>query len=242
MAQARSNADASTAVARVDSSSRPKCTSCLFKPQCLPAGLDGEALLAFERALSRQAHPVRAGQAVVRQGDAVRALYALRVGVLKATILTDDGGERVAGFRSPGTVIGLAEPQGGHWTRTFVALRDSWLCHIPLESLNEAVERQLVKLMAERLRREYDCQLALAFKDRAGKLADFLLDISESQRRQRLSPHHFTLAMPYADIASYLGMRGESVCRALADLRRRGLIEYRGRRFAIPSLEALRAI
>lgn len=242
MAHVQSNADATAAPARVAPSSRVNCEACLFKPRCLPAGLEGSALAIFEAAISRQAHPVRAGQAMVRQGDAMRTLYALRVGVLKATTLTGDGNERVAGFRFPGTMIGLAEPHGGHWTRTFVALTDSWLCRIPLESLNDALERQLVKLVAERLRREYDYQVTLAFKDRLGRLAAFLLDVSDSQRRQQLSPHRFTLAMTYGDIASYLGMRHESVCRGLAELRGRGLIEYRGRRFAIASLEALRTV
>jgi len=35
--------------------------------------------------------------------------------------------------------------------------------------------------------------------------------------------------MTYADIASCLGMRYESMCRGLAELCHRGLIEYRGK-------------
>lgn len=242
MDRVHSNTGAATPSASMALCSPPSCGCCLFKPHCLPAGLDDAALWAFERAISRQAHPVRAGQAVVRQGDTVHSLYALRVGALKAVVLTDDGRERVAGFRLPGMLVGLGEPHGGHWTRTYVALKDSWLCRIPLESLNAALERQLVKLMAQRLRREYERQVTLASKDRLGRLAAFLLDLGESPRRQHLSPERFTLAMTYGDIGNYLGMRHESVCRGLAELRRRGLIEYRGRRFAIPSLEALRAV
>lgn len=48
--------------------------------------------------------------------------------------------------------------------------------------------------------------------------------------------------MSFADVAGYLGMHRESVRRALADLKRRGLVQHKGRRFVIRSLEALGAL
>jgi len=221
--------------------SHPACGMCFFKPHCLPAELDGDDLASFERAISRQPRPVRAGQVMVRQGNAMHALYALRVGSLKAIINSADGNERVVGFRFPGAVIGLAEPEHTAWARTFVALEDTWLCRIPVETLDDPVRRQLVKLMSERLRREYDYHLALAFKTSAEKLVSFLLEISENCQRRHLAAQRFNLPMHYTDVASYLGMRHESVCRTLGELQRRGLVEREGKRIHIPSLGALRS-
>lgn len=218
------------------------CHACLFKPHCLPAELDGDHLASFERAVWRQPRPLKPGQVLVRQGDPMHSLYALRVGSFKAVINGADGAERVVGFRFPGAVIGLAEPEQQSWARTFTALEDTWVCRIPLNTLNDALRRQLVKLMSERLRQEYNYHLALAFKSSAEKLASFLLDISESCRRRNLAPQRFNLPMHYTDVASYLGMRHESVCRTLGELQRRGLLQKRGKHIHIHDLNALQAL
>lgn len=235
----QSTVSANTAVA----TSPTQCGTCTFKLRCLPALLGGEDLGTFERAVSRQRRPLHAGEVLARQGDTVQALYTLRVGALKAVIQTPDGNERVAGFRFPGTVIGLAEPELSYWARTFIALEDSWICRIPLTSVaSDGVRRQLVSLISQRLRREYDWRLTLASMTVVGRLASFFLALSEYQQERGLAADHFTLPMTYSDIASYLGVRHESVCRNLTELSRRRVIEHQGRRFVIPNLDALRRI
>lgn len=215
------------------------CSTCFFKLHCLPAELEGESLASFERVVLRQSRPIKTGQVLVRQGDAMHALFALRVGSLKAVINATDGAERVVGFRFPGAVIGLAEPEQQSWARTFVALEDTWVCRIPGNALNDGVRRQLVRLMSERLRQEYEYHLALAFKSSAEKVASFLLEIGESCQRRNLSAWRFTLPMNHADIASYLGMRHESLSRTFTELQRQGLLEKAGKRLHISDPKGL---
>lgn len=111
-----------------------------MRPQnpCLPAKLEGNALAAFEREISRALQPVKAGEALVRRGDAMHALYALHVGVLNANAQHADaeGTEQVVGFRFPGRVIGLAKTSLDRWVCTIVALEDSWVCRIPMRLLD----------------------------------------------------------------------------------------------------------
>lgn len=220
---------------------RSACGACLFKPHCLPAGLDGHALAGFERAVERWRRPLAAGQVLVRQGDAKNALYALRIGALKAVIDSADGNERVLAFYFPGAVIGLPEPDLDAWARTLIALEDTWICRIPLHSLDDVVFRQLVKLMSQSLRHEYQFHLTLTSRTGADKLALFLLEISESRRRRHLSDHRFQLPMSYMDVASYLGMRHESLSRSLAELQRRGLLTHDRRLVHIRDLRALQS-
>lgn len=218
------------------------CGTCFFKPHCLPCELEGDALETFERFVTRHGKPVKAGQILVRQGEPMHALYALRVGSLKAVMDTADGVERVVGFRFPGAVIGLAEPEHQNWGRTLVALEDTWLCRIPVNALSDAVRRQLVHLMSDRLRREYQYHLALPLKSGAERVASFLLGISDICRQRNLCAQRFSLPMKNADIASYLGMRHESLSRTLAKLQRQGFIDRDGKRIHIPDLAALRTI
>ncbi|MDA3919110.1 MAG: helix-turn-helix domain-containing protein [Salinisphaera sp.] len=217
------------------------CYNCLFKPHCLPAEIDGERLTRFARGVLRSRRPVKAGDVLVRQGDAMNALYTLRAGSLKAVFDEANGYERVLGFRFPGAVIGLAEPGNAVWTRTFIALEDTWLCHIPLPVIgDDALQRQLIRLVSERLRSEYETHLMLAVNDGSRKVMTFIVEMSARFAERGLSAHRFHLPMHYMDIASYLGMRHESVSRTLTKLQDRGLLHRKGRHIVIPDLDALR--
>lgn len=218
------------------------CHTCFFKPHCLPAELEGESLAHFERNIWRQRRPLKAGQVLTRQGDAMDALYALRVGSLKAYIDEANGMEHVLGFRFPGAIIGLAEPEQERWLRTFFALEDTWVCRIPLHSLDDIVRRQLVRLMSKCLREEYDSHLTLFSKNATGKVASFLLEISANFNARGLSARRFHLPMNYMDVANYLGMRHESVSRTLAKLQEQGVLEKSGKYIHIKDFEGLRHI
>lgn len=222
--------------------SHAECGACIFKPRCLPAELDGESLDHFQRSVLRQARPLKAGQVLAHQGDNMDALYFLRVGSLKGVINEANGDEHVVGFRFPGSVIGLAEPEEQRWARTFVALEDTWLCRIPLASIDDALRRQLVKLMSERLRQEYAYHLTLAFKSGARKLAAFFMEISDGFRARGLSAQRFHLPMSYIEVASYLGMRHESVSRTLTQLQDSGLLVKQGKFIQIPDLDQFRQL
>lgn len=218
------------------------CSTCVYKARCLPAGLEGTELLRFERGVQHMHRPLKAGQKLVRQGDVMEAVYALRVGSIKAIITSNDGTEHVLGFRFPGTVIGLAEPEQPIWARTFIALEDAWLCRIPLGILGDSVRSQLVKLMSGMLRSEYHNHVTLAYKSGERKLATFLLIMSGKFQERGLSARRFYLPMSYIDIANFLGMRHESVSRTMASLHSEGIIEKQGKLIQIPDLEALREV
>lgn len=219
---------------------RPGCHNCAFKPRCLPADLEGHSLKLFERSICRLPRAIKPGEKLAGRGSTAQALYTVRVGCLKVVMESHDGSERVVGFHLPGTVIGLTEIDYQTWSGSFVALQDTWLCRIPLESIDSSVRRQMVQLMSARLRTGYLHHCTLASKTNPARLAAFLLDISEHFRERNLAPDRFHLPMQYKDIANYLGMRHESVSRALHDFQQRGLLERDGNHIRLPDIEGLR--
>lgn len=221
-----------------------KCSTCNFRTVCLPADLEGEALTNFERHVWHLHRPVKSGEVLVHQGSTVQSLFALRVGALKATITNVNGDENVVGFRFPGSVIGLIESEQPHWRRSYVAIVDSWVCHIPASAIQaeNGIQRQLIRLMGARLREKHNEHLLLASNKGDRKLLSFLIHMSDSHRVRGLSATRFYLPMSYIELASYLGMRHESVSRTLARLQEEGLIEKKGKLIQIPDLAAIQRL
>lgn len=215
------------------------CHACAFKPDCLPAELDGDALARFENRVWRSSRAIRGGEILVRQGDTIDALYALRVGSMKAVFDEVNGTERVLAFRYPGAIIGLAEPYQKVWSRSFSALENTWVCRIPLTAIDDALQYQLIRLMSACLRGEYQAHLTLALTSSARRVIAFLLDMSATFSALGQSAVRLRLPMTYLDIASYLGMRHESLSRTLAQLETQGLIQKRGKVIQLNDLERL---
>lgn len=218
------------------------CRACAFKSNCLAAKLEGRQLSRFEQEVGRKQHPLRAGQVLVRQGDPVDTLYALRVGSIKAFFDTADGTERAMGFNFPGMIIGLAEVYQKRWSCSFSALEDSWLCHIPLHAIDSVVQRQLIHLMSESLRREYETHLTLALSSSSQKVIAFLLDFITKFSARGQSHVYLRLPMAYLDIASHLGIRHESLSRTLSQLDKQGLIQKNGKTILLTDIDRLRRI
>jgi CRP/FNR family transcriptional regulator len=61
------------------------------------------------------------------------------------------------------------------------------------------------------------------------RLAAFLLDLSQRYQARGYSSCEFVLRMTRKDIASYLGLKLETVCRLFSRFRREGLVQVHGR-------------
>jgi len=215
------------------------CRRCPFKPGCIPRDLEGEQLAQFEQQVVHMHQPLKANRALISQGDRMDALYALRVGSMKAIINEADGSEHVMGFRFPGAAIGLAEPEQERWSRTFIALEDSWLCRIPFTIVGDETRRQLIRLMSAHLRHEYASHLSMLEKNAEHRIAQFLIEISNNFSARGYSAAKFHLPMSYLDIANYLGLRNESLSRSMRKLQKNGLLDKTGRFIHILDLEAI---
>ena len=215
------------------------CERCNLKPECLPSELSGTRLVRFERELIRQYGPIERGAALVRQGDPMHSLYTLYSGSLKETVIQPNGAERVLGFRFPGAIIGLAEPDQKNWTRKLIALEITWYCEIPIRVLDDMMNRHLIRLMRNRLLAEYETHLT-AMASGTCRVASFLLHIST-----RITPggqriRHFRLPMPYSDIANHLRLWPESLSRIFKQLSKQGLILKSGHQIELVDVESLR--
>lgn len=191
----------------------------------LAEGLDPHQFASLMK-IARTRGPYEPGERIFRIEDDFRSLFVVQTGVVKVETVSQEGDNLVEGFYYGGEIIGLEAVGGRKYRFDAVALEPTRICEIPfaqLESLCLFIPRlqhRLLTLMGERLRQAYDD----SFHGRLLCAETRLLRFFETLRRKEHA-ERVHLPMTKTDIANYLGVRPESLSRALDKLKRNGLIE-----------------
>ncbi|HVO90430.1 MAG TPA: fumarate/nitrate reduction transcriptional regulator Fnr [Casimicrobiaceae bacterium] len=221
------------------------CVSCNVRELCLPFGLDSDGLRALDDLISNRLR-VHKGDVLYRPGDAFVALYAIRVGSFKTTVLAEDGREQVSGYHMLGDIVGLEGIGQGHHVCQAVALEDSDVCVLPfdrLEQLAHAVpqlQRNLYGALTKEIANEHGLLLLLGSMRAEERLAVFLVNLSNRYRARGYSSTEFVLRMTREEIGSYLGLKLETISRLFSKFQENGLIQVQGRAVKLIDFPALR--
>lgn len=170
---------------------------------------------------------LRPGQFLFHQGDEARTIYRVTEGVVRMSHVTENGHEQVVAFGYPGDVVGL--PVRGQRNTDCDALTAATLTAIPA-SLPEDSAGSVAEAAF----------LAAAALWEIGAMQEHLITLGRTSARERVASFlvvlmrrvgthdeagiYIDLPMSRADIAGFLGLRTETVSRALTDFRLSGLI------------------
>jgi CRP/FNR family transcriptional regulator len=226
---------------------RVACSSCSLRELCLPAGLDSGEMERIDRLVTHR-RKLRRGAGLYRAGDALAALFAIRSGFMKSCVLHEDGREQVAGFHMAGDLLGLDAIGSGSHTCDTIALDDTEVCEIPFSSLEQlsrelpTLQHQLHRIMSREIVRDHGVMLLLGSMSAEERLAAFLLNLSQRFAARGYSPNEFRLRMTREEIGSYLGLKLETVSRALSAFQERGLIKVRQKDVRILDFPGLKSV
>ena len=191
---------------------------------------------------------VREGEALVHAGDKFHSLYVVRSGCFK-TVYTDfSGSEQVLGFPMCGDLMGADGIDCGHYSSTAVSLDTSEVVIVPLTSLARLVyecpslEAMLYRVLSRELVRVQNMAWTLGTLGAEGRVAAFLLNLSARLGALGYSRSSFNLRMTRQEIGSYLGLKLETVSRALSALNTAGIIQVHQRSIDIVDAGALRGV
>ena len=226
---------------------RVACSNCNLRELCLPVGLSTEELSRVEQIVATR-RKIRRGDALFRAGDRFDSLYAVRLGFLKSTLMSSDGHEQVTGFHMAGEIVGLDGISADSHTCDTTALEDTEVCVIPYDRVEEyaaalpALQNHLRKVMSREIVREHSVMLLLGSMRAEERLAAFLLNLSQRFEARGYSRTEFVLRMTRAEIGSYLGLKLETVSRALSHFAQESLIEVDQKHVRILDADRLRAL
>ena len=119
------------------------------------------------------------------------------------------------------------------------------ICGIPYQKLFEfarsipELQRDLFELMSRNI---YGGLGASNWMSAEQRVASFLVDLSERNRRTGHTHVDLVLAMSRDDIGSYVGLATETVSRVMTRLRQNRVIETHGRSVRLLDIERLRAL
>ena len=191
---------------------------------------------------------VREGESLLRAGDKFHSLYVVRSGCFK-TIYTDfSGSEQVLGFPMSGDLMGADGIDSGHYNSTAVSLDMSEVAIVPFAGLARLVyecpglEPLLYRVLSRELVRVQNMAWTLGTLGAEGRVAAFLLALSTRLGALGYSRCSFNLRMTRQEIGSYLGLKLETVSRALSTLNAAGIIQVHQRSVDIVDVRALRGV
>jgi CRP/FNR family transcriptional regulator, anaerobic regulatory protein len=214
---------------------------------CLPVGLGPEAMNQLDALVSSRTR-FKKGASLYRVGEPFTALYAIRIGSCKTTVLAEDGREQIAGYHMLGDIIGLDGIAGDHHGCEAVALEDTEVCVLPFDRLEELaralapLQHNLHQFLSREIGRDQNVMLLLGSMRAEERLAVFLLNLSDRYRRRGYSATEFVLRMTREEIGSYLGLKLETVSRLLSRLQEEGLLQVQGKTVKLLDLPALQQL
>ena len=186
------------------------------------------------------------GDCLYRMGDALEGVYVVNVGAMKLSRTTENGDEQITGFYMPGDIIGMDALTDGNSKNQAVALDTTTVRLVPFQNLASGKDRlsgeELMRHMSTEINRDRDLMLMLSQRTADRRLAWFLVEFSDKLVKRGLMGDEFTLPMTRTDLAGYLGLALETVCRELAAFEEAGLVHKHRRRIELLDIESIRDI
>jgi CRP/FNR family cyclic AMP-dependent transcriptional regulator len=192
----------------------------------LPGAL-GSGLLAHSKAVA-----LTADQTLFMAGDPGDGCYRVNDGLLKVSIASHTGAERILAILGPGAIVGdLAMIDGLPRSATVTALRDCKLSFISRAAFEAfaakepEVYKYLLRLLAARLRDTDQVVAAGSFLPLKGRVARALLDLAKAFGND-VGQGRIVIRqkMSQSDVAAMAGIARENVSRILNDWMRAKLI------------------
>jgi CRP/FNR family transcriptional regulator len=223
------------------------CSNCNLRELCMPIGLDQADMQKLDEVVATR-RQVKQGELLFRVGEEFKSLFAIRTGFFKTSVATPEGLEQVMGFQMAGEIIGLDGIVTDQYTCNAVALEDADVCVMTFSNVEElsrefpVLQRHVHKVMSREIVRENSMMMMIGNMRSEERLAVFLLNLVQRLHARGFSQSEIVLRMSREDIASYLGMKLETVSRAFTKLSDEGVIEVRQRYVGILDLQALKKI
>ncbi len=194
--------------------------------------------------LTRERHFPR-GAVILSQGDRGEALFVIRSGQVRVTVIAEDGREVILSVLGAGSFFGEMsllddEPRSAH----VIAMAETGLLQLRREDFRARLRASpdlgvgLLRELSQRLRRADETITSLMLLDVNGRIAHLLLDLA----REEGGDGHLRIGrrLTHAAIGQMVGASRETVSRTMRNLVLRNVIGVTRRGIELRDPAALR--
>lgn len=228
-----------------------RCEPCVIRHSGICNALTGDEIQVFRQIASRRTYAP--GELIVSSDSSTVFFAAVASGVVKLTKLLSDGRQQIVGLHFPPDCLG--RPLGKAQPYVIEAATEVELCCFPYGGFRRmltdfsGLSQRLLELTLDELEQARDWMVVLGRKTAVERVASLLLMLATRSpacgdgEDARSRPATFELQLKRAEIADFLGLTYETVCRQISALTKDGIIQLDGkRRFEVLDFRALSEI
>jgi len=224
------------------------CDYCKSQMKCFGGVLNSEERELLSRNIRRHA-TFKAGDRIFKADKKFKSVYAIKSGAVKTQTYAYDGSNLISGFYFSGDLVGIESIGDSLYRSDAIALHTTTVCEIridKLESLCDAIpslRREVMLLLAKKIRHTEQAIVNVRHLHSEVRLLLFLRYLCEHNGvRQDDGSENILLPMSKSDIAAYLGLRPESLSRALKQLKKEGVVRNVGKSIELLDIESATAL
>jgi len=223
------------------------CPNCGFLGWSMPANLAMRDVRRLNELITHK-RLVNRGASIFHTGAALGSLFVICSGFLKSSVTHEDGRDQVTGFSMTGELVGLGAICTGTHVCDTTALDDTSLCGMRYADFEEmgravpALQSHFHRILSAEITKQHEIMFLLGSMCAEERVAVFLLNFAKRFLARGYSGTRFRLPMGRGEIASYIGLKVETISRTLTHFKDTGLIAVRGKDIEIMDVARLRQV
>ncbi|HZW62161.1 MAG TPA: response regulator [Flavobacteriaceae bacterium] len=183
------------------------------------------------------------GEVVYTEQQNQNWVYLLTKGVVKCHKLDEQGKELITALYNEKELFGITSFENNTlYQETATAIKDAEIVAIPKQELKHILDKnhevmfEFIRLMADDLAHVKDRLLQMAYSSVNKKTAATILAFAEKLNHNMNDP----IKISRNDLASVAGISPETLIRAMAELKKQGIIEIERRNIKVVNLQKLK--
>ena len=213
-----------------------KCEQCIIRQFNSLKYLSKEELTRVSNCKTTKT--IKKGEAIFEEGERLKGVFCIKDGVCKVSKMSENGRNQIISLVSKGDLLGersLISDEASNLKA--IALNDMQVCFIPKEEIikdlskNPSFSMSVLKDMAQTLKQADNVIVDMAQKTVKQRLAETLLNLQDKFGVN--AENTINIHLSREDIANIIGTATESAIRLLSDLKKREIIEFKGKDISI---------
>ena len=222
-----------------------KCEQCIVRQFNSLKHLSKDELIRMSACKTSKI--IKKGQPLFLEGEYINGVYCIKDGVCKVSKMSDNGKNQIVNLIKRGDLIGERSLISNEVSNlNAYALNDMEVCFIPKEEIIKDLEKNpeftmdVLKTMAISLKNADNLIVDMAQKNVKQRLAETLLHLQK--RFGTDNDGCIDINLSREDISNIIGTATESAIRLLSELKKKNIIEFKGKDIKLINETALQQI